>query len=71
MWRIGHHTMMFAKIMKARIEPRDRFWEERKYQLIESGKGWAIERPCKTVPKEVPNLEDLLDNFFKKRKKWE
>ena len=57
--------------MKAKIEPRDRFWVDRKYNVVESGNGWHIERPCKTAPKHVPDLESLLDNFFKKRKKWE
>lgn len=63
--------MMYAMNMKAKIEPRERFWVDRNYQLIESGKDWQIMRPSETVPKQIPDLENLLDKFFKKRKKWE
>lgn len=48
------------------IKKRESFWKEKHYQTIEQGNGWKIERPI-----EVKPLEDLLDNFFKRRKKWE
>lgn len=64
--------MMFAKIMKARIEKRTAFWRDRNYQVVESGNGWSIERPSEDSKKEVPKLDVLLAQFFKKKKyKWE
>ena len=56
---------------RIRIEGRRRFWKDRQYQIAESGRGWAIERPCRPEKKDVPDLEMLLDKFFKKRSKWE
>lgn len=57
--------------MKARIEPRERFWREKKYRVVESGNGWQIERCSDSAPNDAPDLEALLNQFFKKRKKWE
>ena len=57
--------------MKFEIKPRDRFWTEKTYKVVESGNGWQLERPSKTVPTSVPDLDILLNKFFKKRKKWE
>lgn len=48
------------------IEPREKLWKEKNYRTVEKGKGWEIQRPT-----EVKPLEDLLVNFFKKRRKCE
>ena len=48
------------------IEKRQTFWKEKQYHTVEKGKGWEIQRPV-----EIKPLEDLLDDFFRRRKKWE
>lgn len=48
------------------IEQRENFWKDKTYQTVEQGKGWKIERPV-----EIKPLEDLLDGFFRRKKKWE
>lgn len=49
------------------IEHRETFWKEKHYQTVEKGNGWRIERPT-----EIKPLDDLLTDFFKKRRyKWE
>lgn len=53
---------------RLKIEKRTEFWKKKHYRIIESGKGWKIERP---YVKESPDLEVLLNDFFKKKKKWE
>ena len=57
--------------MKFEIRPREHFWADHSYKIVKSGKGWHIERPCDAISKNIPDLELLLDKFFKKRKKWE
>jgi len=48
------------------IEKRQTFWKDKTYQTVEKGNGWKIERPV-----EIKPLDDLLNEFFKKRSKWE
>ena len=58
--------------MKFRIERRDIFWENRKYKVVQFGKGWKIQRPIDDPePTKAPDLEKLLNQYFRKRKKWE
>ena len=49
-----------------KIEQRQTYWKEKAYHTVEKGKGWKIERPT-----EIKPLEDLLDGFFRRKKKWE
>ena len=48
------------------IEPREVLWKEKNYRTIEKGTGWEIQRPA-----EIKPLEYLLDNFLRRKKKWE
>lgn len=58
--------MLFMNKWEIKIEQRQTYWKEKAYHTVEKGKGWKIERPT-----EIRPLEDLLDGFFKKRRKWE
>lgn len=49
-----------------KIEKRENLWNEKIYHTVEQGNGWKIERPT-----EIKPLDDLLDNFFKRRQKYE
>jgi len=58
--------------MKFRIERRDNFWKNRKYKVVQFGKGWKIQRQIDDPePTKAPDLEKLLNQYFRKRKKWE
>ena len=54
-----------------RIVPRETFWKNKYYRVVESGPGWQIERPGEE-PRPAPNLDLLLRKALrKKRYKWE
>lgn len=58
--------------MKFKIEPREKFWKEKQYQVIESGPGWKVERLIdKPVPVRTDLNEMLIKALRKKRYKWE
>lgn len=49
-----------------KIEPRKPLWKPRHLAVVEKGKGFEILRPT-----EVKPLEEQLDLFFRRKKKWE
>lgn len=49
-----------------RIETRPTLWKQRHFVVVEKGKNFEIVRPT-----EVKPLEEQLDNFFRRKKKWE
>ena len=49
-----------------KIEPRKSLWKPRRLAVVEKGKGFEILRPI-----EVKPLEEQLDSFFRRKKKWE
>lgn len=52
------------------IEPRKKLWIKKEYKVVQKGKGWTIESFVEKGP-GVQDLDAMLDEFFKKRKKWE
>lgn len=53
------------------ISKREKFWKKRTYRVVESGKGWTIERLI-TKPTNAPDLNEMLRKALrKKRYKWE
>ena len=50
---------------------RQTFWKEKKYKTVEKGKNWTIERIVEDPQRlPAPDLEKLLNKFFKKKEKW-
>lgn len=53
------------KNMKHTIEPRETFWEKKRYKTVETGKNWKIERPYKF------DLEKELEKLLRRKEKWQ
>lgn len=57
--------------MNISIRARENFWEERRYFVAEKGRDWRIERPLGSDQEKNPELDSMLNKFFKKKRKWE
>ena len=57
--------------MNISIRARENFWKEKQYFVAEKGRGWRIERPCGSAQEKNSELDNMLNKFFKKKRKWE
>lgn len=57
--------------MNISIRARESFWKERRYFVVEKGRDWRIERPLGSDQEKNPELDSMLNKFFKKKRKWE
>lgn len=64
--RLWVKTQRNGETRDMRIEPRKSLWKKKRLVVVEKGENFEIVRPM-----EVKPLEQQLDLFFRRRKKWE